>query len=448
MRPRNLQPIIVSLAVSAAALACAFIPSTPSPHSIQTAIAETVAAMPSPTAPAPAGTSTPAPTAPAAAPATAEPTAPPPAAPACAPGHDAGPLVLPESFADYPEAILGYLNDGGTPDGLQAALTGAGAVSETAGEVQYADLTGDGTPEFIVAILDPTAEPLGPLPPGQLFIFTCDTEGARSQAYDSGYTGERSLPLIQFVQDVTGDGTADLLYTVSMCGAHTCFDTLSVIRWDGAAFVNAVNGDTTMAYATISLAPGAAGFASDIVMYGGTVGSVGAGPQRPRTNIWSWDGAAYNLATTFPDPALYRIHALNDADDATLAGDNPTALVLYQRVIDDDSLLAWEPIADERERLGGYAKYRIMILRLQAGEIAEAANLRNELLTRSVAGAPGGEWGPVAEAFFARFEQEEDANAACGDVQAYLNTDPAALEPLNSYGYENRTYDATTVCPY
>jgi hypothetical protein len=314
--------------------------------------------------------------------------------------------------------------------------------------VSSADLTGDETPEYVVALMDPTAQPLGPLPPGQLFIFTC-AAGVYSQAFDSGYTGDLSVPLIHYLEDVTGEGPADLLYTVSLCGAHTCFDTLSVIHWDGGAMVNAVNGDTTLAYATVSLAPKPGGeFVRDIVMYGGTIGSVGAGPQRPLTNIWSWDGFAYTLSSTFPDPALYRFHVLNDADDAALEGDQATALLFYQRVIDDDTLLAWEPVVDEQSHLTGYARYRLMILRLLAGEASEAENRRNELLVEFTAGAPGGEWSPAADAFFERFEQDEDAHAACSDVIDYLNANPDALLTLNSYGYENRTYDASSVCPY
>jgi hypothetical protein len=355
-------------------------------------------------------------------------------------------MSAPATFADYPAAIQAHLDGGGTPATLYESLSQLGAVAQNSGTVQLADFTGDQVPEWVVSIQDPTVEPLGPLPPGQLYIFMCQA-GAYQQAYDSGYTEDSSLPTVQATTDVTADGQNDLLYTVSLCGAHTCFDTLSVIRWNGTAFGNVVVGDSMLSYSTIRTVPGS-GDAVNIEMYGGTIGSVGAGPQRPRTKLWGWNGSAIVLLDTQLDPALYRFHLVNDADDAAANGEASLALELYTRVIDDDALLSWEAVTDEREHLEGYALYRSMILHLLAGNGLEADAARNKLTVFFAAGVPGAEWSPVADIFWARHAQDGDPSAACLEAVSYVEQNPTTLDFLNSYGYENRPYEALSVCPY
>jgi hypothetical protein len=70
-----------------------------------------------------------------------------------------------------------------------------------------------------------------------------------------------------------------------------------VRSWDGAAWADWTESTIVMAYAEVKLEDAARhGQGSEIVLTGGVYGSVGAGPQRARTEIWgSVEGAPYAL---------------------------------------------------------------------------------------------------------------------------------------------------------
>jgi hypothetical protein len=57
-------------------------------------------------------------------------------------------------------------------------------------------------------------------------------------------------------------------------------------------------------------------------------------------------------------PSNFRIRALHDADAASKKGDYETALALYERVINDETLDDWIEPDTERANLSAFAKYR------------------------------------------------------------------------------------------
>ena len=101
-------------------------------------------------------------------------------------------------------------------------------------------------------------------------------------------------------------------------------------------------------------------------MSGGIYGSVGAGPQRSRTEIWaSVDGAPYQLVEkTYADSeCLY--HTVLDANRALL--DAPvigfeTATALYETAATDESLMKCWVRADEMEELRSFSLFRLALI--------------------------------------------------------------------------------------
>jgi hypothetical protein len=439
------RPAAFAAALGLLALACAQTP--PSPEPVSTAVAATLTAVAQATSAAATPATQPPTQAPTATLAPTEAATPTPLAAACPPPGDPPPIPAGE-FAGYAEAVRAFLNAGGSVPALAQALQDVGVLDPAGagGIAQLADLTGDQLGEVVVALLDTHDQSAGPVPPGRVLIFLCGG-GAFQTAYDSGLAYEFGAPAVVAVQDVTQDGLNDLLYTTTVCGASTCFQTLYVIAWDGAAFANVVNGDASLAFAEITLRAGAGG-AVEVEMYGGAQGSVGAGPPRQSLNVWAWDGTAIVLRETRPDPAEYRFHLLNDADDAAQAGDHAQAVVLYDRVIRDETLLGWEAVADERAHLSAYALFRTVVSRYAAGDVAGAQAALTELQSSFPAGAPGSEWGPVAEAFNSAYQPAENVSTGCAAAVAYVAATPAVLEPFANYGYGNRVYEAVDTCPF
>ena len=66
---------------------------------------------------------------------------------------------------------------------------------------------------------------------------------------------------------------------------------------------------------------------ADLVIHGGSFGSIGAGNYRDRTEVWAWDGENITLAEVFWPKSEFRIHVLFDADYAFALEDYRTGRI-------------------------------------------------------------------------------------------------------------------------
>jgi len=99
----------------------------------------------------------------------------------------------------------------------------------------------------------------------------------------------------------------------------------------------------------------------DLEISSGGFGSVGAGPQRSKSIVWP-----YNPSTgRWQDPqerldsSNYRIHVLQDADQAAREHHFEQALPGYGRVVDDTGLIDWVEPELEKPSLAAYALFKI-----------------------------------------------------------------------------------------
>lgn len=118
--------------------------------------------------------------------------------------------------------------------------------------------------------------------------------------------------------DVNLDGQPDLIWVDTTCGASTCFDAVLVRSWDGSAWIDWTERTIVMAYAEVKLDEASDnGQGREIVLRGGQYGSIGAGPQRERTEVWgSVDGAPYTLLERVYAPSNCLYFKVLDANEA------------------------------------------------------------------------------------------------------------------------------------
>ena len=106
----------------------------------------------------------------------------------------------PAGFAEYPQAVLNYLNSGGELVALNTDRSHAEA----------GDLTDDGKNDVLVAVTSLDGETVPPL--GTLLIYNCQA-GQYVLTFDltpdSAYYG---APTIHFVQDMNADGKAERIF--------------------------------------------------------------------------------------------------------------------------------------------------------------------------------------------------------------------------------------------
>ena len=392
--------------------------------------------------PTPTSTSTPIPTP------TLTPT--PTRTPNCPTPDSSAAWIAPPDFNGYPDAVGAFLNAGGTADALRTLLTNASSINAQFGDVWSFDLTGDSDAETVVSIFDPLGEVFGPAPTGRLLIYGCVGQMAPLLFQDAGQ------PMLQVRQmgDLIGAGRGGELAVVrSECGAHTCFDTLDVLGWNGVAFVSLMGERLQMPQPTYTLADLDGDAALEIQAVGGQIASVGAGPQRTLTETWDWNGAQFVKISQAVSPPEYRIHLVHDADDALLRGDFAGAMEMYNRVITDDALRDWLVEAgvqkpDDRANLTAYAWYRILIVYARLNDIASAQTAFDRVSADFPAGAPGHAYQQLALVFWSEYQATSRLSAACQAANRHANNETDAIDGLNAFGYANRQYVAADMCPF
>ena len=361
------------------------------------------------------------------------------------------PVDLPEGM-DPSQAVSAYLDSGGDPAMLAVSLYDRGWVTPRSAFV-HTDLDGDGDEDLAVGLTEsPGAEGIAPSIPegiadrGSVFLWRCE-QGSYLLMEVAPPRPDFGLPALMEARDLTGDGLPELVVFHPLCGAHTCYAQYAVYQWDGTAMADRFLGDSTDLPSPEWLVHDEGQQrASVIEITAQGIGSIGAGPYRIWSRSWSWDPTRPGFIPTAEriEPPRFRIHALHDADDAFEVGDLLVSQSLYERVINDDTLLDWPAPGERRKELGAYAAYRRVLAFLAAGDAAGARAERYERL-RGVVG-PAAAYAELAELLLAA-DPAGGLAQACSDVQRYvLENGEAVLGPLD-HGYANRTYSAADLCP-
>ncbi|MBN1284827.1 MAG: hypothetical protein JXB47_05480 [Anaerolineae bacterium] len=356
------------------------------------------------------------------------------------------PPARPATFAEFPSAIAQYLSAGGPTTLLEGALRTWGAITGGGGLVKVdTDVTGNGDPEVIITIYDPTRAGRRPQP-GQLLIFGCERGGYRL-LYASTQDPNIGLPELLRVGDMSGDARAEVVYRVERCAEpDVCTGEAQILTWDS------VLGSFRPLNAGLISAPNARFGIGDVDGDGILELSVasegtGDGPPRTVTQTWDWNGTGYLLAVAELAPARYRIHALHDADAAFAAGRYAEARAGYERVLDDETLLPWTQ-PDERSYLNAFALYRLVLAYAAQGDLAQAQAALDRLAVGYNVGAPGAVYTELARAFWDQLSATHDFGAACAVARSLAVSRPDTLSMLNSYGEGSRAYTVYDLCPY
>jgi hypothetical protein len=364
----------------------------------------------------------------------------------CVPLGESGPL--PEaSFDALPEAVLEFINNGGSPEQLADALYVAG-FANLPEPAAAGDLTGDGIDEVVVSIFEPDS--LNMPPAGLLLIYICD-ENAYQLAYQEDSRPSQGAPGIRFLRDLNADGRAELVVSSASCGAHTCFEQVQVIQWDGTQFMNHLEGETSdLPYPSIYLSPTGEDELYDLQVTGSGFGSVGAGPQRNVTRTWSFseDTQSWQISEFRQEPSDYRIHVLHDALAASEMGDYQSALMLYNRVISDTTLEDWDDPQLEQAVINAFARYQMSVIYTLQDRDSFAGTILREMEAAYPPDSPQRGYFEMAAAYIDAY-QAGGVQAGCQAVQVFASSYPGLLDPLGpqTFGYGNPVFTQEDLCP-
>ncbi len=330
----------------------------------------------------------------------------------------------------------------GSVDVLQAYLARCGMLAGERGAVQQATLRGGREQEVVATLVDPQAGTGSPL--GVLVVLGAGPLGW-DVLYQSGLAADVEVLALE---DVNEDGNPDIVWTDTTCGARACFTTAHVTSFVDGDFRSWVNGSTTMASASVRLEdvmPQGSG--QELVIQGGVIGAVAAGPQRPMTVVWgSPGGAPYVAMEQSYSPSFCLYHHVLDADAAMEAGslDNyAAAIAAYRAAADDPRLVACWTRPNELAELRAYALYRLAMAHAYAGDMAAAGAAADELRSRY----PDDPLAELARLWLLAYRTARDDAAACAVAETFARRHPDTWQRRADYGFANPAFTVEMLCP-
>jgi tetratricopeptide (TPR) repeat protein len=356
-------------------------------------------------------------------------------------------LPTPTGIEAFPNQAQTYLNQGGSLEALGQVIQDNLLAPHEGLPYSRQDFSGDGWEDIVISILNGDGRQIAPA--GTLLLYVCQ-EDLYQLVYSSPPSTDLAAPFIRAAQDLNGDDIPDLLTTRETCGAHTCSNQIDVLTWNEDSLQSIFPDVTTdIPLSFVDLEGPQEDGSYDVVVTGHGIASVGAGPFRVFSRVWSYDPGteSYQLSDTFLHESNFRIHWVHDADQAVLDGDLELAVDLYERVINDDSLDDWIADQDGASTLAAYAMYRRMLTYIQLGQFE---NGRAELTRLGESYQPEtSNYGYVelAQTLWDEYQASGDVALACAAAREFAQThSPNILDPLY-YGYANKSYVAEDLCP-
>ena len=354
------------------------------------------------------------------------------------------------------DAVLGFLNAGGTIVDLMDQIEAAGRSSGQGDSIRTIDLNSDSWLDVVIALADPPMSgaerrggsalllPLWQLSEGgSVLVLLC-----RGDRYvpstPSSLEEAGAVPMLHADAELTGDSSTDLLMGWRTCGAHTCFERLEVLSATGAQVIrHALDPSADIPYPELTITAD-----GSVAVTATEIGSVGAGPYRPFTRTWVWESAnqAFRLDSEESEKPRYRIHVLLDADAAARLGNLQEALDLYHRVALDDSLLDWVDPAIERANLTGYSMFRVVLAYLRLDDEGDAQKAYGILQNQYLSGAAGQAYASMARAFWDTYTETNDQVQGCRAARDFAEAHPDEILTPLYFGYANPVYTPADVC--
>lgn len=313
------------------------------------------------------------------------------------------------------------------------------------------DLDGDGVEEWLISVPTPDTGCYVGYCPG--YVFLAAREGdlfIPLQLIASSMELEgTSAPTLLKIADINADGHLEVVLEETHCGAHTCFTTLHIGQWDGARWHDLAADPISQAFTDYTLQDKDGDGREEITMFGGLIGSAGAGMQRPRTLRFAWREGAYRLISDEPAPDEHAYFLMLDAHTALVAGEWERALELAEGVLEQAS--DFQPTdwmtARDWTRVFGYSAIEALLVHAHQGDLLAMNEVMADLLAHDLITAEN-PYREGAAQLLETYRATGDVLAACRAMEATLLSYPAeSREFFEWYGYNTERLPWNQYCP-
>ncbi|HRF50907.1 MAG TPA: hypothetical protein PLC98_24975 [Anaerolineales bacterium] len=336
------------------------------------------------------------------------------------------------------KAVADYLNAGGPSDAIRGMFEKAGIL----GDARQVDLSGDDLPEVIVAADIGGAnrdQPEGTA----VWLYEC--RSGRYVVTPIASDGLMYEPFFGEVSDLNGDGRLDALvggYFESFNG--DCELLLYAIAWDGSSYTNlfGLSGAYTgvKCPAKLEIRPNVDDGSREIVATGTTSVTMAGGLGRAVTKTYDLVDGQYALKTSDLGPSNYRIHVVQDAHQAYLAGDYALAGDLYRKAATDETLIDYM-VDDQndlrKQYLSAYALYQLVFVAISEADSTAAKAAQEELSAAYPSEKPGTEFIVLATMVMDGIKRGTEHSTICDEVIDKAVADYSNMFSEFEYGEAN-----------
>ncbi len=319
-------------------------------------------------------------------------------------------------------------------------MEACGLVRDAAMPVEVADVNRDGRPD--VAVVLQSSDPQTGEPRDTLVVLLALGEGY-ADIFHPAVQG--TVDILAF-RDVNADGRVDLLWKETVCRGSDCITTVRVYSWmnPSVKFAPFSDGEIGMANARVWLEDVTPDDGDEIVLHGGIIHAISAGPQRTWTEVWaSQAGQPYRLASRTYDPSDCLYHWVLDGNRALSEGRAEDAISIFQTVVGDRNLVACWFRPDEETELRTFGWFRLALTYAYAGY----PDMVRTVVNQASEAFPDAAYIEALRTWYQTYEKEQDAGKACRAFAPYVQKHPILWEMLADYGYANPTFGPTDVCP-
>lgn len=321
-----------------------------------------------------------------------------------------------------------------------AWMKACGLTRDAASPVAMADVNHDGRQD-VAAVLQ-SKDPRTGEPKDTLVVLLALGEGYADVFRP---TVQGAVDILAF-RDTNADGRVDLIWKETSCRGSDCFTTVRVYSWmnPSVKFASFSDGEIGMANARVWLEDVTPDDGEEIVLHGGIIHAISAGPQRTWVEVWgSQGGQAYRLTSRTYDPSDCLYHWVLDGNRALAEGRVEDAISIFQTVVGDKNLIACWFRPDEESELRTFGWFRLALAYAYAGQ----PDMVRTVVNQAGEAFPEAAYIQALKTWYQTYEKEQDAGKACRALSPYVQEHPILWEMLADYGYANPTFGPTDVCP-
>lgn len=346
--------------------------------------------------------------------------------------------------ADAHAAILDYVQDGGSVNGLRDGIRIRWQALGESGFVRDDfDLTGEGTPDIVIGWRTPEDV-------GELLVVGC--RDGQYVIRDSAEMDSDQPPILVFVGEMNNAAPAELVYADELCDADAnCVYETYVWAWDG--YSGQFRNLLTTILNTLEI-PELRDIDTDavteIVVNLRENGNTVTGPLRQGVMIYDWDGNNYPLSIIQLEAPRYYIQIAHEGDKQFSQLQMTNAAQTYTLLADATDLRYW--YNNEADWLKAYALYRLLLTYAtledpRLGDVALRLNT-DFALTAALSADELPVYALMGYRFLDTLEVTGDLHAACLDTLQIVRERPEALDLLNRYGSRSPRYAELDLCPF